>query len=689
VALPPDRWTDVTTADEARARFEAEDPVRVLFESGAGAAPGLPVAAFERTVAQWPDPAVSARRWWLSPQGELATAPPGGRTTAVGIEHDATVGTTTFWSGGSSGIWQALPDYHWVPAATGRQAAFETAPLTEPVPMLGTGSVDLWVQSSAPDADLEVVVSEVRPDGQEMLVQSGRLRASYRALEPESTELHPIQLGREATIAPLPTGEWTAARVLVPAFGHVFRAGSRVRVTINTPGGDQPTWAYDLLDLPTGTQHLLGTGGVAASSVALPVVGGMTVTTPLPPCPSLRGQPCRPAPSIANVEVAVPQPPAPVDRRCAGITSATGTKIDGVPASDARLRRCLRLNQVQVIGSHNSYKQPVTPEILAVLRAFDPALAASLEYSHLPLADQFAGQEVRQIELDVFADPTGGTYAGRLGLGVVGLPNDPRPELLQPGFKVLHVQDLDFNTSCLTFVDCLRQVEAWSDANPHHLPIAILVELKDDPIPDPLGLGFVIPHPIGPAELDALDAEIRSVVGDEDMITPDDVRGTQATLEEAVLSGAWPTLQEAQGQLLFLMDNGGSDRDAYRAGRPSLEGRVLFTNAEPGAADAAFVKVNDPIGNVEHIQGLVAAGYVVRTRADEPTIQARSGDTTQRDAALASGAQWVSTDYPVPGSSPFSPYFAAIPDGEPARCNPVNSGPRCRNDGLERSRGPS
>ena len=336
---------------------------------------------------------------------------------------------------------------------------------------------------------------------------------------------------------------------------------------------------------------------------------------------------------------------------------------------------------MQVIGSHNSYKQPTTPEIYAVLSAFDPVLASSLEYDHPPIAEQLEQQGVRQLELDVFADPAGGAYARRVGLGVVGLPNDPPPELLQPGFKVLHIQDLDFNSSCLTFVDCLEQVDAWSDANPTHLPVAILVELKDEPIPDPFNFGFTVPTVIGGPELDQLDAEIRSVFGRSELITPDDVRGRHGTLEEAVLAGRWPTLEDAQGKVMFMMDNGGRHRDLYRAGRPSLEGRVLFTNATPGSPDAAFVKVNQPVGNVEQIQQLVAAGYVVRTRSDEPTVQARSGDTTQREAALASGAQWVSTDYPVPGSSPFSDYFAAIPDGDPARCNPVNTGPRCRNDG--------
>jgi hypothetical protein len=372
---------------------------------------------------------------------------------------------------------------------------------------------------------------------------------------------------------------------------------------------------------------------------------------------------------------------------CAGVSAAAGRHRDATPISGQLLRRCVRLNQIQVIGTHNSYRLPTTPQILAVLQAFDAALASELEYSHPPLADQLDDQEVRQVELDVFADPAGGLYAARVGLGVVGLPNDAPAELHEPGFKVLHIQDLDFNTSCLTLVACLRQLKAWSDAHPWHLPIAVLVELKADPIPDPFGFGFVVPVPIGGAELDALDAEIRSVFGEHEMITPDDVRGTAPTLEAAVRAGGWPTLADAAGQVVFLMDNGGGLRDLYRAGRPSLEGRVLFTNAVPGAADAAFVKVNEPQGNVDHIRGLVADGYVVRTRADVPTVQARSGDTAQQEAALASGAQWVSTDYPVPGSSPFSAYFASIPGGEPARCNPVNTGPRCVDALLEGARG--
>jgi hypothetical protein len=385
--------------------------------------------------------------------------------------------------------------------------------------------------------------------------------------------------------------------------------------------------------------------------------------------------------------VARHDPFATICRKWSPQYRTTGVAAVAAPAT-LLADRCLRLNQIQVIGSHNSYHIRPEEPLWSALKAFDPALAASLEYTHAPLAQQFDAQEVRQIELDVFADPNGGLYDQRHILPVLGLVADSgEPALEQPGFKVLHVQEIDFLSRCLTFVNCLQQVKSWSDAHRGHLPFAILVELKDDPIPDPVNAGFVTPHPIGPAELDALDAEIRSVFPPARVITPDSVRGERATLEDAVLHGRWPRLGDARGKVLFLMDNGGGFRSDYLAGHPSLTGRMLFTNANPGDPDAAFVKRNDPLGsNLAQIQDLVRKGYVVRTRADADTVQARTGDTTMRDAAFASGAQWVSTDYPVPSlSAPFGTgYVAQIPGGSPARCNPVNTGPHCRNASLER-----
>ncbi|MGB5757636.1 MAG: phosphatidylinositol-specific phospholipase C1-like protein [Acidimicrobiales bacterium] len=370
-------------------------------------------------------------------------------------------------------------------------------------------------------------------------------------------------------------------------------------------------------------------------------------------------------------------------RACAGLSEAGGTAGHGRAASYTRHQICLRLNQIQVLGTHNSYKQPIPPPLLQALAdLFSPQLALSLEYSHSPLPEQFNDEEVRQIEIDVYADPDGGLFAGRPALTALGLPNPTPPELLEPGFKVLHINDIDFNSSCLTLVDCLQDVRRWSRSHPGHLPIVILVELKSDPIPDPLGIGFVTPLPIGPAELDALDDEIRSVFRDRDTIDPIEVRGRYATLEQAVLAGNWPTLGRSRGKIMFAMINSGQARSDYLAANPSLKGQVMFTNAEPGQPDAAFMTIDDAKANEAQIQQMVAAGYLVRTRADIDTVEARTADTTRLAAALASGAQFVSTDYPVPGRA-FTDYVAQIPDGQPARCNPINTGPRCRNDRLE------
>jgi hypothetical protein len=416
--------------------------------------------------------------------------------------------------------------------------------------------------------------------------------------------------------------------------------------------------------------------GRAATAQAAP--GGTPTAQATPDAPDAeRAQPA----NAASARAHGPDPCRALPARAQG---AGGGRSQVAPGQLMQQDRCVKLNEVQVLGSHNSYKLLPPPPIAAALQAFDPELYASIEYEHPPLAVQFAEQGIRQIELDVFADPEGGRYYQRKGYLAVGMnPDSGIPELLEPGFKVMHVQDIDFATTCLTLVACLEEVRDWSDANPGHLPIAILIEGKSDPIPDPLGLGFTVPLPFTTALLDDLDAELLSVFDRDRLITPDDLRGEHDTVEAAALAGAWPTLAEARGKVYALFNNGGADRQAYLAGRPNLEGRVMFTTSTPGQPDAAFVQVGDPRGaNLTLIQDLVRQGYLVRTRSDVPTIEARSGDTTRRDAALASGAQFVSTDYAW--ESPFgSGYQVSIPDGSPARCNPVNAPDGCRSSLLE------
>lgn len=370
----------------------------------------------------------------------------------------------------------------------------------------------------------------------------------------------------------------------------------------------------------------------------------------------------------------------------AGACSGSGGGGGGASAANAAYPHDdqLRLNDIQSLGSHNSYHVQAEPKLFEALKAFDPSLASSLEYSHPPLDQQFDNEGVRQIELDVFADPAGGLYANRAGNAVIGKPKaSGEPALDKPGFKVFHVQDIDFQSTCLTFVACLTTVRDWSRAHPGHVPIMIDVEAKQDAIPDPVNLGFVTPHPIGAPELDALDAEIHSVLDASDLITPDDVRGNHATLEEAIKADGWPTLGKSRGKLLFVLDNEDAIRDAYIAGHPALKGRVLFTSSPRGTPEAAFLKLNDSIKDEATIRQAVLDGYIVRTRSDADTVEARSGDVTARDAALRSGAQWVSTDYPVPDTQFGHNFVVTIPSGTPSRCNPVRALPDCTPADIE------
>jgi hypothetical protein len=371
---------------------------------------------------------------------------------------------------------------------------------------------------------------------------------------------------------------------------------------------------------------------------------------------------------------------------CAGSDDGAPTAAD-CDAFEGEVDRewidlCVRLNQIQVLGTHNSYHVQPSPELFGLLNGFSADLARGFEYTHRPLDEQL-DRGMRQFELDVFADPEGGLYADPAGQRLApGPPFDPEDKLGKPGLKVLHVQDVDFRSTCVTLVECLSTIAGWSRDHPDHVPLLVLVELKNAPIADPLKLGFVTPHPFGPAELDGLDAEIRSVFDDDHLLTPDDVRGRSATLAAAITERGWPALGDVRGKVLFALDNTGPPRDLYLEGAPSLEGRVLFVSSEPPAPSAAFVKLNDPLVDRAKIEQLVGAGLVIRTRADANTVQARTGDAAQRDAALASGAQWVSTDYPEP--SPFGTgYVVRMPGDATIRCNPIRTWDACRSELLE------
>lgn len=342
----------------------------------------------------------------------------------------------------------------------------------------------------------------------------------------------------------------------------------------------------------------------------------------------------------------------------------------------------VRMNQIQVIGTHNSYHAGFAPSAAKLWEKMNPQAFMALDYRHPKLAAQLDGG-VRQIELDIFADTKGGLYAHPYGEKLIadaGLPPDPPfdPDHLmeKPGFKVMHVQDVDYRSNCEPFTECLKEVRAWSKAHPRHLPIFILVETKQGHLH--VNFPTVTPEAFTPAVFDDLDRTIRSVFAEDEIITPDDVRGSYATLNEAVRADAWPTLAEARGKVVFLMDQRNVG-PVYLEGHPSLRGRVLFTNATPGSPDAAFVEQNEAPASA--IDALAEQGYLIRTRADENTQAARSDDTTRRDEVLGSGAQIISTDYPGSERAP-SGYEVVLPGNAVARCNPVLKPKGCTDAGL-------
>jgi hypothetical protein len=358
--------------------------------------------------------------------------------------------------------------------------------------------------------------------------------------------------------------------------------------------------------------------------------------------------------------------------------------------------RTLRINQIQVIGSHNSYHSGIAPSEQKLIEQKNPKAMRALDYAHAPLADQLTGG-VRQLEIDIYADSKGGRYSHPAIVGKVaeaGLPADPDfdplHEMDKPGFKVMHVLDVDQRSSCHTFIACLTTIRSWSQQHPQHLPIFILVETKQGR--EGAAPQAHQPEPFTSETFDALDAEIRSVFSPKEMITPDQVRGSYDTLPEAIQStnaspadkktGGWPTLSNARGKVVFLMDQRPVEQ-VYTQGHPALRGRLIFTNAVPGAPDAAFTEEND--GSKAEIDALARQGYLIRTRTDDGTEAARTNDHTRADLALSSGAQMLSTDYPSSEPSRWTGFFVALPHGLVARCNPVTAPPGCVDSLLEPS----
>jgi hypothetical protein len=364
----------------------------------------------------------------------------------------------------------------------------------------------------------------------------------------------------------------------------------------------------------------------------------------------------------------------------------------------------LKVNEIQVLGTHNSYARPVDT---AVLNLVDPILekvmggfltnmkpaekaayeenhphnlkmSEMLSYNHPNFQEQLnAG--MRSLEIDVYNDPQGNlfshpaAYAVLAKKGKTNLASYDTTDLSKPGLKVLHIADLDFRTHYPTFRLALKALKSWSDANPKHVPIFIMIEAKDRGIPILPGSAKVLPF--DEQAYTELDNDIFTILGKDKIITPDVVRGNYPTLEAGILAKNWPLLSQSLGKFVFMLlpSAGGFSLDTpYLKGRPSLEGRAMFVQSMPGQPHAGFLLLDNALLRKNEIQDAVKKGYLVRSRSDIDTYEAKVNDKTRAQAAFESGAQVISTDYFKLGNAYKTDYFIVLPGAQAARINPVN-----------------
>src|SRR5258708_39444170 len=292
--------------------------------------------------------------------------------------------------------------------------------------------------------------------------------------------------------------------------------------------------------------------------------------------------------------------------------------------------------------------------------------AEALDYGQPILATQW-DNDVRSLQFDIVYDPKGGGYKNPAAASMAMdlLPEDYVKAMAKPGFKVIHVLDVDYRSSCLALADCLKQVADWSKAHPDHLPITIVLKTNDAKTPMP---GATTPKVCDEAALNALDDEIRAVFAPGQIITPDQVQAGHASLREAALAHVWPKLDAARGKVNFVLNDSAAKIKAHQGARRSLEGRLLFVTADENSPLASFIVLSDPQKDGTRIRQAARAGFMVITRADEDTREARDNRTARRDAAFASGAQIIQTDFALADPA-IGPYRVSLADNPSAMCS--------------------
>jgi hypothetical protein len=364
----------------------------------------------------------------------------------------------------------------------------------------------------------------------------------------------------------------------------------------------------------------------------------------------------------------------------------------------------LKINQLQILGTHNSYALPIDPNLSALINSRVNALFAQIskrnsslsltdqnllleehphpidfiksrEYVFPPLKEQL-DYGLRSLELDLYNDPQGGIFDSPQGYkelssqGITDLLPFNSNNFQSPGLKVMHIPDVDFRSHCPTFIQCLQELLSWSEENQNHEPIFILLELKTRALPVFSEQAKVFNF--DESAYKEIHRSILSVLGIHKLITPSNLKGNYSSINEAVLAHNWPTLEEARGKFIFLLISAGDLRatNDYFSKVP-VKDQLLFPRSTPGDPNAAFLMFDNAIIREDEIKQRVVEGYLIRTRADIDTWEARNNSHDRSKAAFRSGAQIISTDYYQPGNSFNTDYFVKMPNSDILRMSPV------------------
>ncbi len=354
------------------------------------------------------------------------------------------------------------------------------------------------------------------------------------------------------------------------------------------------------------------------------------------------------------------------------------------------------INKFQWIISHNSCRVGPLPKYVKKAQHWPFKVLDQWDYYHADLTTQLDSFQLKGLEIDIYHDPKGGRYYKRkTNFFFGGKKKSYVKELQEPGLKVHHMTGVDYRTHNYTFKSVLKEILEYSNNNPNHFPLFIMVELKEK------APGNVFPANLfghkkalkfDKEALLGIDEEIKEVFKDDldKVYIPDSLRLGDEYLKETILKDGWPTLNQMRGKILFIghakekTKERYLDKESHRGKNagwnyspvPSLKNRMMFFYLDEEHPEAAIIQVDDPIVNQEKIKELVKKGFIVRTRSDTPVHEAKTGDYTKFNKAKTSGAQIISTDYYKPDyraktSKDWSDFTVIFKGDTTVRLNPI------------------